>query len=407
MPVRFAVPAGFEPQSEAWGAVELERLAAALARRGTEALADVSLDRRLEVWSQTIAVFLDPESAERRALFPGLLETSGLSAEGLCEGLEIVLEGAAERPARALAATLPPPRRRGLAGVVLAGNIPGLAVQSVLPALLLGRPLLLKSASAEPLFAPALLAALAAREPGLGQGFAAVMFDGGKPDLVASAFASTDRLLAYGGGDAISSLTARFGNRLVACGPKASVALVGTGIDAVLVARKLARDIALFDQRGCLSVQAVYTTYPAGELADALEWALAIEHRRLPPGPIPPSTAALVQQLRGAAALRARRLPELPIAAGTVLIEPEPRFTPSPGLRTVCVHPLGELRQALAALEPWKGRIQGSALAGDEAWALAPELEACGVSRLAAAGELQAVDAGWHNGGLDPMALFA
>lgn len=406
-PVRWSVPAGFEPASEPWDAAELERLAAELAESGAAALARVSLARRLDVWSDTVASLLDPESPERRALFPALVGTSGLSAEGLSEGLEIVLEGAAEGPARRLAADLPPARERGVAGVVLAANIPGLALQSLLPALLLGRPLILKSASPEPLFAPALVAALAAREPALARAFAAVAFDGARSDLIAAAFSSCDRLLAYGGGEAIDALAARFGDRLVAHGPKASLALVGNGIDAVLVARKLARDIALFDQRGCLSVHAIYTTCPAGELAAALEWALAIEHRRLPPGPIPPAAAAAVQQLRAEAALHSARAPELPIAAGTVLVEPEVRFLPSPGLRTVRVHPLAELRPALAALAPWRGRLQGCALVGDEAWELAPDLTALGVSRLAHAGELQAVDAGWRNGGLDSMELLA
>jgi acyl-CoA reductase-like NAD-dependent aldehyde dehydrogenase len=86
-----------------------------------------------------------------------------------------------------------------LAGVVLAGNIPGLAVQSLLPALLLGRPLLLKSASAEPWFAPALVAALAAREPALGDAYAAVGFVGDDAAAMAAAFGEVDPLLAYGG----------------------------------------------------------------------------------------------------------------------------------------------------------------------------------------------------------------
>jgi len=47
--------------------------------------------------------------------------------------------------------------------VILASNLPGLAVQSLLPALALRRPLLIKSASAEPLFAPERGASLTVR----------------------------------------------------------------------------------------------------------------------------------------------------------------------------------------------------------------------------------------------------
>ena len=57
--------------------------------------------------------------------------------------------------------------------VILAGNLPALAVQPLLPALALRRPVLLKSPSAEPLFAPAFLEALTRREPRLAGAVAA------------------------------------------------------------------------------------------------------------------------------------------------------------------------------------------------------------------------------------------
>lgn len=388
----------------------LRRSAERLARDGGAALARLPVARRLAVWAETIEALLDPGSAERRRLLPRLLESSGLSAEGLCEALEVVLGGVREAPARALAARAaeraPESPVPGFDGVVLAGNLPALAVQSVLPALVAGRPLLLKSASNEPHFAPALLAALAEREPALAEAFAAVSFPGADIERLDAAFAGARRVVAYGGAAAVAELGARFGDRLLAHGPRASVALVSADVEPLLAARKLARDIALFDQRGCLSVQAIYVEGDPAPLLEALGWALAIEHRRLPPGAIVPATAAAVQQLRGEWALRGLAATELPLAVGTVLVEPELRFTPSPGARTVRLHPVERLDRALAALTPWRGRLQGAALAGAAAWKLTEPLSRLGLSRLAQPGELQLAEAGWQNGGIDPAKLF-
>jgi len=93
----------------------------------------------------------------------------------------------------------------------------------------------------------------------------------------------------------------------------------------------------------------------------------------------------------------------LPPAAGTVLLEPEPELRPSPGLRTVRVHPLSDLDRLPEILAPWRGRLQGAALAGPAAWRLAPRLVDLGISRCAAPGDLQSPDASWHNGGIDPL----
>jgi hypothetical protein len=385
---------------------ELRSLAQRLATRGPRAVAGLALARRLEVWNETLAAFLEPGSPERSGLLPRLLESSRLSAEGLTEGLEIVLGGASgpsaaamARRVEALAGEVEP----ALAGVVLAGNIPGLAVQSLLPALLLGRPLIFKNASAEPWFAPALVAALVAREPALADAYAAVTFAGGEVEALEAAFELASPVLAYGGGEAIAALSTRFGDRLVAHGPKASLAVVSRDADPVCTARGLARDIALFDQRGCLSVQAVYTDGDAGELASALAWALRLESARLPAGPIDAPAAAAVQQLRAEAELRTGSLQELQIGEGTVLVESESFFRPVPGLRTVRVHGLKDLEELVAILEPWRGKLQGVALAGARARSLSNDLALLGFSRLAPAGELQSADASWANGGIDPL----
>src|SRR6185312_1915288 len=129
---------GVRYSSARWSPEPLGRLVAAL-REGGEELRQIPPEDLLAAWADTVATFLRQGSLERRALDPPLAKLCGLSREGLRAGLEAVL-------------------------VVLASNLPGLAVQPLLPALAAGRPVLLKSSSAEPLFAPAFLSALARRE---------------------------------------------------------------------------------------------------------------------------------------------------------------------------------------------------------------------------------------------------
>lgn len=169
----------------------------------------------------------------------------------------------------------------------------------------------------------------------------------------------------------------------------------------------LARDVALFDQRGCLSVAAVYTTGDAEDLAARLAADLAELARRWPPGPADPAALAAVQQIRLEAEMRGLWIAGLPILSGTVLVEPvdpgRPAFRPSPGLRTVRVHPLPDLKRLPGLLSPWQGKLQGAALAGEEAWRLVPALAELGISRCAAPGDLQSPDVSWHNGGIHPL----
>ena len=104
-----------------------------------------------------------------------------------------------------------------------------------------------------------------------------------------------------------------------------------------------------------------------------------------------------------------RRLfqPMLDLRQGTILVEEHLELKPSPGLRTVRIHPIDDLAKLPEVLEPWRGQLQGAALAGDRARALEAPLRDLGFSRFAAPGELQAADASWHNGGISPLAALA
>jgi Acyl-CoA reductase (LuxC) len=394
--------------SARWAADDLARMMSALLE-GAAALRKISSEDLLAAWGDTVATFLRPGSLERRALDPSLARLCGLSREGLKAGLEAVLGGVRREPAAALAAqaSRPAPKAAGPILAVLASNLPGLAVQPLLPALLLRRPVLLKSPSAEPLFAPAFLAALARREPRLAGAVAAATWPGGDAGLEAPVLAAAGTVLAYGEREALDDLERRAPGKVVGYGPKTSLAVIGRDAGAREAAEGLARDVALFDQRGCLSIAAVYTAGDAPVLAARLSDALADLARRWPPGRPERPVLAAVQHLRLEAEMRGLWQSSLPLRDGTVVVEADAEFRPSPGLRTVRVHPLEDLSRLPGLLAPWRGRLQGAALAGKDAWRLAPALAELGISRCAPPGELQSPDAAWHNGGINPLEALA
>ncbi len=389
----------------------------------------VADDQLLAAWNDTLGAFLDPASPERRALDPHLLQATGLSAAGLDHGLASIGAGMLGAAAAAEIRRQLRQREDGYSLVVLPAEPPGLMLQSLLPALAARAPVLFKSARAEPHFAPAFLAALGRRLPALGRAFAAAVWSGGDRTIEAQLHASARLVAAYGGDAAIDALTRRLPRRFarlaaqpertgavpnqgspaancrfIAFGPKLSLGWIGPGADLERAACGMALDVATFDQRGCLSVHAVLAApAAAADFAAALASALHELAAELPPGRAVSADRAGVRLVREDADLRALTWRGGELAAGTVILETDPRITPSPGLRTVRVLPVGDV----PPVDGWRGRIQGVAVAGELPADVRAAFARAGVSRFAPAGRLQATEADWRNGGIDLAAQFA
>lgn len=391
--------------SAVWTPAAMAGLVAHL-EAGARALEELPSGLLRRAWSRALAGFLDPASQTRLTLEASLPRLCALSPIGTDAALHTVVGGALGAAAEAVFETARERRGGGLVTIVFASNLPALAVQPLLPTLALGRPALVKSASAEPLFAPALVRALVEQEPRLGDALAAVTWQGGDRAIEEPVLARSETVIAYGDDDAIDDLRQRAAGRVHGYGPKISLAVLAADVTAGQVAAGLARDIALFDQRGCLSPQAIYTTGEPEPLASALARELSTLELDLPPGPASAADLAASQQVRAEADLRGLHRPELPVGAGTVIVDPDPTLRSGPGLRTVRIHPIRDLDLIPELLAPWRDRIQGAALAG-AAWELAQALRELGVTRCAAPGALQTPDAGWHNGGHHPVELLA
>jgi len=361
-------------------------------------------DALLATWNDTLAAFLDADSPERRDLDPGLLQSTGLSPAGLSHGLRTIGAGMLGEPA---AAELRRPHRQqedGFSLVVLPAEPPGLILQSLLPALAARAPVLFKSARAEPHFAPAFLAALGRRLPTLREAYAAATWTGGDEAIEPALHAAARVVTAYGAQETIETLQSVVTRRLISFGPKLSLGWVGPGADPSQAARGMALDIATFDQRGCLSVHAIFVGPGAAPtFAAAVAPALAELALDLPPGRGSTTELAGVRLAREDTDLRRLVWHGDALKAGTVILESDPRISPSPGLRTVRIHPV----VGVPPLTDWNGRLQGVAVAGHMPATVRRAFEQAGVSRFAPAGRLQATKAAWRNGGIDLAAEFA
>ncbi|MEM9292539.1 MAG: acyl-CoA reductase [Acidobacteriota bacterium] len=423
-----------------------EELRATLLRlqsQGPAALEALPTERLLTIWQQSLEELLDVDSPPRRELQPALVEASRLSPAGLQAGLEALLGGLLGEALRALAKIADHRRRQtppaapadpaapthpaaspGPAAIVLAGNLPALAAQALLPALLARCPVLLKSPSSNPHFASALVRLLVRAHPPLAQALAATTWPGGDLQREAPLLELATPLVVYGDDATLASLRSRRSSishpsdsnaipDLAAYGPGWSLGILAE--DALTqpdLARLLARDVALFDQRGCLSLRELWIQADPSQargFALDLATALAREAEMLPPGPTDPATLAALRLEREVAMLRGEQIhaatPDR-LEAGTVFLTtaPEPRLPPA--LRALRVHAVDDLESLIPRLSPFRGQIQGAALAGEGAWHLEAALEDLGAHHRVAPGRLQHADALWRNGGYDPLSLF-
>ncbi|MCY3966916.1 MAG: hypothetical protein OXG83_18035 [Acidobacteria bacterium] len=372
--------------------------------QGARALRAIPEEDLPAAWNDTLAAFLDAGSPERRELDPDLLQSTGLSPTGLDRGLQAIGSGMVGQPAAAELRRPHCQQADGFSLVVLPASPPGLMLQSLLPALAARAPVLFKSSRAEPCFAPAFLAALAHRLPALDEAYASATWTGGDASIEGGLYSAARLVAAYGNEATIDSVRAAGTRRLITFGPKLSLGWVGRDADVEQTARGMALDIGLFDQRGCLSVEAVFvkpaiaTTFAAA-LAEAIR-ELALD---LPPGRSDAAERAGVRLAREDADLRGLRRYGDALDAGTVILDSDPSIRPSPGLRTVRIHPA----EGVPTLNEWNGRLQGVAVAGHMPATVRRAFDHAGVSRFAPAGELQATEAAWRNGGIDLAAEFA
>ncbi len=368
------------------------------------------------------------QSAARRQTVTGLASALGMTPALLDESLDALLEPVTAASLKSLAAKLPVANRSF--GFLMPGNVPGAGIHEVCAALLAGAGLLIKSASGEPLFFANFMRTLAEVDAAVAARVAVVNFGRADDAAMRELWACSDGgVVAYGDDASIAALTAAaprqapplagFGSRLSG----ALVVLSGVSPSAAdAAADRLARDVTLFEQRGCLSPHHVFVVGGAGEARGfAARLARALERlaRRLPaPARLPLGAAAAIRALRERARWRALAqrtgpdhdchegdhdvaLWESEDMAGTVIYDGAATFCASPGYRTVFVSALERADELGGRLDAAAGRLEAFALAAPPEFhaRLRLELQRLGASYVCEPGRMQSPPLDWPHGG--------
>jgi hypothetical protein len=168
-------------------------------------------------------------------------------------------------------------------------------------------------------------------------------------------------------------------------------------------ARRLAVDVILWDQEGCLSPHVVLVegSREAVALAEALVPALSRVAEGLPRGPLDVSRRAAIRRAVSEAEVRSMAGSGLcavfPAKEAHVILSEEEELCPSPLGRTIRVVAVADLDVGAARLGSWRGRLQSLGVAAPVA-ALANYRElarSLGATRVSVAGRMQEPGPGW------------
>jgi len=288
------------------------------------------------------------------------------------------------------------PQRPWLVAHVLASNVPALALPAIVLGCLAGAAVLVKSGRADPCSAPAFRRALAAQDAELASTVVTTYWPGGDEERERTILGRADVVVATGQDATVASLMRRLGDRVIAHGERSSIVAVRpeSAADADALAARLAADVALHDQRGCLSPHAVYVDGDARRFAERVAAALDEVAGRLPPGPLDVEeraahrAAVAEAEWTGATAIGG--------AGGTVLVSQDRRPTTFPGRRTVWILPFASIPDLIAP-----GAVECVGVAG-----VRPDIERLrrlGVARVCAIGRMQRPGLSWPRGQRAPL----
>ena len=322
-----------------------------------------------------------------------------------------VLDGYVKEDGREVRAAAP--------GVTLhfgAGSVPGVTITSMLRALLVRSPVLVKPGAGDAVLTTRFARELHSADPRLAAAVAVHYWPGGVPARATwerELLALADQVVVYGGDDTIESVRARApaSTRLVEHPHRLGIAIVDP-IAAPGAAADAARAVAMFDQRGCVSTQVILLL---GGHAAVREWCddlaahLARIDAALPAAPRSPAELSARHQLRGRLALRQSVAKEVRYwspegADWTVALGPAQAFEPMGG-RTAWVVPVPDPTACLEVLAPLSPTLQTVGLAGIRSGhgRLAEMLFALGATRIVPLDQVPFPESDWLHDGSRPL----
>jgi hypothetical protein len=375
-----------------------------------------SAERMADVLGRAIELWRDRDYVRRRVAIGEIASAAGFSVATLEASIDALLKPFTRDALKAKAAhvsMISNPNRPKTVGFIAAGNVAGAGIHEIAIALIAGAGVVIKTASAEPIFFAEFARTISEVDNDAGSRVEALRWGRERADLTAALIASCDLVVAYGIDATIETLrrpnVVGFGSRVSA----AVVAPEAIGDSEVeQIAKLLAHDVALFEQLGCLSPHQIFVLSshdrPARDFAVRMADALEAICNSMPPALLPIRDAVEIREVRERARWRAIagepiELFESRGLTWTIVFEPrsdmsEP-FKISPGFRTVhvtAVRDLAELRRCLAGTV---GRIEAMAVAGDESGEIRSAITQMRIPYVCAPGEIQSPPLEWAHGG--------
>ncbi|HYK54633.1 MAG TPA: acyl-CoA reductase [Candidatus Eremiobacteraceae bacterium] len=363
-------------------------------------MVDTSL--RAELIARGAAQWRDPQSRVRERA-RAALHDSAWSAQVIESALDDVLFDLDEERARMLAVESANVDARPIL-VVLPGNIIGPTIASAFCAATAGANIILKSPGDERMLAPI----LAEQFESLGRPLAGTIdaryWKGGDPEIEPAVFAAVRKIIAFGSDEAIDAIGPRAPVPVRGFGISYSIGFVTKSADTTQAASGAARDIAMFDQRGCMSPQTIYVegdearallfahaldaelrrasdTLPRARISRDEAAAVAMAIRKLSVSALAPKTHGLDTLMRG---------PEIDGVPGyTVVVEPTGPPTIEGFGRIVSVKPCESMETLLRIERAASIRLESLGYAGDVPSELLAQLMQSGFVRVCPLGEMQ------------------
>ena len=297
-----------------------------------------------------------------------------------------------------------------------AGSVPGVTVTSMIRALLVRSPVLVKPGAGDTALTVRFARALHRADHRLAAAVAVLYWPGGtaaSADWEREVLTRADQVVVYGGSGTIESLRARTpaATRLIEHPHRVGVAIVDPR-SAPAAPEDAARAVAMFDQKGCVSTHLILLL---GSRPEARRWCGQLAERltalgtSLPPAPASPGELSAVHQFRGRLAVRSAASEDIEIwspegPGWTVALAGGDVFEPV-GSRTAWVVPVGDQAACLDVLAPLSPVLQTVGLAGlptDES-GLVEDLIALGATRIVPLDQVPFPDPEWFHDGRRPL----
>lgn len=403
-----------------------------LRKHHMEILAHLKISEILNIIDQVVEQWVDPNSKWRKISSSLLPESTGYNQEMIDSYLIRFFKGfRKEKLLKLLDSNFSnslvldefrPDRIGGLSRAygpevvthVFSGNVPGLPIWSLICGLLVKSGNLGKVSSSEPLMPYLFARSFYEIAPQIGTALSIVYWKGGEDEVELTAFSEVEAVIAYGSDKTIAEVRSKIPPhvKLLQYGHKVSLAIISReALDPHRIwdtAHRLANDIAMFDQQGCVAPHTVFVEEDADVSPQSFCSALSREmenfQHKWPRSPLSLEESNAIQKMRAAYELKLGAVEvhtSKNSTAWTVICCDLHAFPLSPLNRFIHVVPIKDITMVPKRLSSLKYHVQtaGVAVPPRRLRELTGELGKFGVSRICPIGKMSFPDPGWHHDG--------